>query len=438
MAASGAVAAGCGAPVTAGSGDVSNAQNDLDAGVDAENVGDAGVAGAILSGYLRTNWSRDPYSLGAYSYVSKASPGTGQDDRATVEAPIGSQVFFAGEALNPLYQSSVHAAHESGLRVAESVLAESHSRVAVIGAGMAGLTAASTLSDAGLAVTVWEARDRVGGRLHTDASLGMPLDLGASWIHGPQGNPLTAMADELGLERVETYETFAIRGAGGREVGMFGAPAWLEDAMAMITSGVELDELNPQYFAEVFPDRGIGYEGTDVIFPNGYAEILDALPGGYELALSRPAVRVSVAESGVELESTDGTVQTFDAVIVTVPLGVLKAGTITFEPELSTEKLTAIQRMGMGVLDKVYLLFDEAFWDDEDVIITIENGRPQGQFNFWVNLHRYIGVPVLVAFHGGGPAHTLSSLSDEEMLEAALETLRGAYPSGFGEREVGP
>jgi monoamine oxidase len=192
---------------------------------------------------------------------------------------------------------------------------------------------------------------------------------------------------------------------------------------------VEVEELNRAYFAEVFPDRGIGYEGTDVLFPNGYAEILEALPGDFELELSRPVVRVSASESGVELESADGTAQTFDAVIVTVPLGVLKAGTIGFEPALSSEKLAAIERMGMGVMDKLYLLFDEVFWDDETNIITIENGRPQGEFNFWLNLHPDIGVPVLVAFHGGPAAHALSSLSDEEMVEAALETLRGAYPS---------
>ncbi|MFT6397933.1 MAG: monoamine oxidase [Bradymonadia bacterium] len=430
MAASGVMAAGCGSTLTHGAGDALDAQSDLDSG--GEDAGDAeaaSVGGAALAGYLRTNWSRDPYSLGAYSYVSKDSPGTGQDDRATVEASIGSQVFFAGEALNPLYQSSVHSAHESGLRAVESVLAANHSRVAVIGAGMAGLTAASRLSEAGLVVTVWEARDRIGGRLHTDASLGLPLDLGASWIHGPLGNPLTGLADELGLERVESDETSVIRGEGGREVGMLGAPAWLDSVMTAASAGVEVEELNRAYFAEVFPDRGIGYEGTDVLFPNGYAEILEALPGDYELELSRPVVRVSASESGVELESEDGTAQTFDAVIVTVPLGVLKAGTIGFEPALSTEKLAAIERMGMGVLDKLYLLFDEPFWDDETNIITIENGRPEGQFNFWLNLHRPFGVPVLVAFHGGAPAHALSSLSDEEMLEAALETLRGAYPS---------
>src|SRR6187549_2564199 len=71
-------------------------------------------------------------------------------------------------------------------------------RIVVIGAGMAGLAAARRLADAGMDVTVVEARDRVGGRTWTDTSLGVPIDLGAAWIHGPEGNPLTKLADEVG------------------------------------------------------------------------------------------------------------------------------------------------------------------------------------------------------------------------------------------------
>eukprot|EP01135_Chromosphaera_perkinsii_P011900 Nk52_evm17s2531 gene=Nk52_evmTU17s2531 len=70
-------------------------------------------------------------------------------------------------------------------------------RVIVIGAGMAGLSAASTLLKSGrVSVTVLEARDRVGGRILTDRSLGFPLEHGAQWIHGIEGNPLEAIVKE--------------------------------------------------------------------------------------------------------------------------------------------------------------------------------------------------------------------------------------------------
>src|SRR5690348_2341533 len=54
----------------------------------------------------------------------------------------------------------------------------------VIGAGIAGLTAARELSKAGMKALVVEARDRVGGRIFTDHSLGFPVELGAEFVHG--------------------------------------------------------------------------------------------------------------------------------------------------------------------------------------------------------------------------------------------------------------
>ena len=83
--------------------------------------------------------------------------------------------------------------------------AASAKRIVVVGAGIAGLTAAQTLRQQGHSVTVVEARDRLGGRLWTSKRWQqMPVDLGATWIHGATDNPLSALADRIGAKRLIT------------------------------------------------------------------------------------------------------------------------------------------------------------------------------------------------------------------------------------------
>ena len=72
-------------------------------------------------------------------------------------------------------------------------------RVVVVGAGIAGLTVANALTHAGVECVVLEARDRIGGRLHTVDLAGSPVDLGGSWIHTPAGNPMSAFAQQVGV-----------------------------------------------------------------------------------------------------------------------------------------------------------------------------------------------------------------------------------------------
>ncbi len=94
-----------------------------------------------------------------------------------------------------------------------------HAKVIVIGAGISGLAAARTLADKNISVMILEARNRIGGRMWTDSSLGVPLDLGASWIHGVNGNPITELAKKFNAETVPTYdENEIVFHADGREM----------------------------------------------------------------------------------------------------------------------------------------------------------------------------------------------------------------------------
>ncbi|OLZ65343.1 hypothetical protein AV521_32165 [Streptomyces sp. IMTB 2501] len=77
--------------------------------------------------------------------------------------------------------------------------------VIVVGAGISGLAAARYLADQGEDVVVLEARDRIGGRIWTSEKWAdMPLDLGASWIHGINNNPIAALAGKAKARTVVT------------------------------------------------------------------------------------------------------------------------------------------------------------------------------------------------------------------------------------------
>ncbi|MFP6756644.1 MAG: FAD-dependent oxidoreductase [Alphaproteobacteria bacterium] len=83
--------------------------------------------------------------------------------------------------------------------------------VIVIGAGIAGVTAAREVLAQGLSVTVVEARNRIGGRAYTESeTFGVPYDHGCAWLHSANVNPLTEMVQRAGYE---TYDEQA-RGPG--------------------------------------------------------------------------------------------------------------------------------------------------------------------------------------------------------------------------------
>ena len=99
--------------------------------------------------------------------------------------------------------------------------------------------AAHSLSQAGRKVSVIEARDRIGGRIHTDYSSGFPCELGASWLHRADGNPLTEVTDDAGMRKVVTNESWIARDQG-RKLKNSELPDWIDDISNFIALRVRV------------------------------------------------------------------------------------------------------------------------------------------------------------------------------------------------------
>lgn len=347
--------------------------------------------------------------------------------------------------------------------------------VAVIGAGIAGLAAAEAVTRAGLSCVVLEARDRVGGRVWTSTQWpDLPVDLGASWIHGTEGNPVYDEANRFGIATA-VFDVGSFDGAGSAEYySPTGIPTdadqldalvarvtrHLQDAAAADGSGrtslrAAIDKLppalgdlartpavaaaltdyagdygaTPDELALSALDEEDSFGGAQRIFPGGYGQLAQRLADQLPVELNAAVTAVSLTAADHVAVDTAGGRWRAAKVIVTVPLGVLKSGAIRFDPPLPVGHTRAIDRLGFGRFEKLVLRFDIAFWDDVDQIQV--SGRPGAPFTGWYNLARVTGAPALMAINGGAAAAAVEEMTVERQSDLAAEVLAGIYPGRF-------
>jgi monoamine oxidase len=157
---------------------------------------------------------------------------------------------------------------------------------------------------------------------------------------------------------------------------------------------------------------------------DGFGELVDTLADGLDIRLNTVVSAISYGNSGVRLSTNRDTQQAAYAVI-TVPLGVLKAGRIQFSPNLSRAKRAAISRLGVGTLNKLYLGFRERFWDAREAIGYQSADR--GKWALWMDLEQILGEPILLAFNAATYGKEVEDLSDQATLNAAMGVLRTIY-----------
>lgn len=337
----------------------------------------------------------------------------------------------------------------------------------VVGAGIAGLAAAGALTRAGADVVILEARDRVGGRIYTSESLpGTPVDMGASWIHGTDGNPVYDEAVDLGLATA-VFDVGSTDGGGTSvlyspqgarldadaaerrlnavleslerrpappDVSLADAVEELPKSLRAWAGGPGLTEFAADYGAT--PDQlalsalseDDSFPGPQRVFPGGFGQLTARLAEDVPIRFGSIVSAVSVRDNGVVID-TGARTWAADAAILTVPLGVLKAGTIRFDPPLPEGHLRAIDALGFGRYEKLALQFDRPFWDDVDQIAIAD----RGPFGNWYNLERVTGSPVLMALNGAAAATSLDGLPVPRRTDLAVAALSAVYGSRFRE-----
>ena len=123
----------------------------------------------------------------------------------------------------------------------------------------------------------------------------------------------------------------------------------------------------------------------------------------------------------------DGTGFIADAAIITVPLGILKANLIQFEPKLPQWKVDAISDLGFGSENKIAMQFDEVFWPDVEFLGVV--APTSYACGYFLNLHKATGHPVLVYMAAGRFAHDLEKLSDEPAANFVMSQLKKMFPN---------
>ncbi|HEX5828678.1 MAG TPA: NAD(P)/FAD-dependent oxidoreductase [Candidatus Limnocylindrales bacterium] len=363
--------------------------------------------------------------------------------------------------------------YDDGTRAIPGGIEGEVGRVVIVGAGIAGLAAANALANAGVDVIVLEARHRIGGRLHTVDLGGSPVDMGGAWIHTPVGNPLAELADQVGAARrpahffdgvvvwdPATGPLDAATRARVEELAEAGFEAAREQLLDTLGPDAPMDAAIDRYVADTgepdgpgtvgglvraylrtvtelyenttpdrvrlsaFPGNTLDYDGDPVgdFVVGGYRMLIEALAAGLDIRLGTEVTAVTAGPDGAVVTTASGEVHAASHVLVTVPLGVLKAGAIRFDPPLDPPRARAVEAIGFGRFEKIAMRFERPFWTEAGlpgVLVLSSDARPA--VPCLVGIDGFVGDPVLVALGAGWSAGLLGDGPEDAAVAHLLD-----------------
>jgi monoamine oxidase len=339
----------------------------------------------------------------------------------------------------------------------------------IIGAGIAGLTVARKLAEEGHHVTIIEARDRIGGRIHTiTGKFSQPIETGAEFIHGEL--PLSlALAKEAKREKTLIEGKFYTIYNRELEKGDSLEDHWREMVKKFdeLESDMTLQAFLDQYFNDNkysnLRERARQYaEGFDIAdvsrvstltlreewksnddahqyhIEGGYKTLIDFLAkkiieAGGSIVLNEPVTKIDWKDGHVRIKTATGKTIAGDRAVITVPLGVLQKQIIRFTPALP-EHQKAFDSMGFGGVIKFIFEFREAFWETRDrklkdlAFVFSDAEIP----TWWSQLPNTF--PLLTGWFSG-PETFDASHNPETLYKRAIESLRYIFNCSSDEIE---
>uniref|UniRef100_A0A8C2GPE5 [histone-H3]-N(6),N(6)-dimethyl-L-lysine(4) FAD-dependent demethylase n=1 Tax=Cyprinus carpio TaxID=7962 RepID=A0A8C2GPE5_CYPCA len=332
------------------------------------------------------------------------------------------------------------------LQIKWPLLPESqHNKVLVIGAGAAGLAAARQLQNFGMQVVVLEARERIGGRVWDDASLGVTVGCGAQIVNGCVNNPIALMCEQLGLR----MHTLGVRCELIQEGGRVTDPAldkrmdfhfnavldavseWRKDKSQ--SQDAPLGEKIQEVYKTFLQESGLQFTDLEEKVLHFHLSNLEYACG----STLNQVQHVDYSGEGVTVTSRCGSRWSAQKVLVTVPLALLQKNVIGFSPPLPDRKLKAIHSLGVGVIEKVALQFPTRFWDSKIQGADYFGHIPpcpekRGLFSVFYDMSPQGEECVLMTVVTGEALSLLRDLQDSQVVDLCMSVLREL----FQEQEV--